>query len=439
MPDRTPRRAATARRGLRWWTDRSSAARLELITHGVFHSYSLGLGAATAVYLLPGFDEPSADVAVALLLLAHGVLGGLAASQALRWEAGRRSRPTALMATVAATAGLVLLLVLHQQTHEATGNHEIAAEQAGTALYAIGSTMVPVAVLTVRALPALRIAGLVAATVAVVTAASAAAGLPGVVLFVNGWLAFWFGCAAIFVTRLSAWGMRIVWELLEARDTRAQLAVAEERLRFARDLHDVMGRNLSVVALKSELAAQLVRRGATDAAVDELDEMQRMARETQTEVRAVVRGYREADLATELAGARGVLESAGIDCDIVTPDIDPDPDSDPDGHGAASLAPSVQAALGWVVREATTNVLRHADAASCEIRLRAAAAETVLTVTNDGVPASPEAGARSGAAAGGTGLAGLRERLAALGGTLNTRARNGTFVLTASVPGHGKP
>lgn len=101
----------------------------------------------------------------------------------------------------------------------------------------------------------------------------------------------------------SVWLLNAVYELDEARETRARLAVAEERLRFGRDLHDVMGRNLAVVALKSELAVQLARRGRPEA-LEQMVEVQRIARETQREVREVVRGYREADLRTELAARR---------------------------------------------------------------------------------------------------------------------------------------
>lgn len=107
-----------------------------------------------------------------------------------------------------------------------------------------------------------------------------------------------------FTSVFSVWLLDAVYRLDEARDTRARLAVAEERLRFGRDLHDVMGRNLAVIALKSELAVQLARRGRPDA-VEQMIEVQRIAQESQREVRAVVRGYREADLGVELAGAQG--------------------------------------------------------------------------------------------------------------------------------------
>src|SRR5690606_16835418 len=155
----------------------------------------------------------------------------------------------------------------------------------------------------------------------------------------------------------SAWLLNSVFELDEARETRARLAVAEERLRFGRDLHDVIGRNLAVMALKSELAVQLARRERPEA-VEQMIEVQRIAQESQREIRDVVRGYREADLEAELAGARGVLAAAGIDCEVT--------------GRPAGLPPRVQSALGWVVREATTNVLRHGDATWCAVTVRTA-------------------------------------------------------------------
>lgn len=101
-----------------------------------------------------------------------------------------------------------------------------------------------------------------------------------------------FGTAWVSVTaRLSAWTPRVMWNLREARVIQTRLAVAEERLRFGRDMHDVLGRNLAVIALKSELAVQPAQRGRPEA-VDRMVEVQRIARESQQEIRELVRGYR---------------------------------------------------------------------------------------------------------------------------------------------------
>ncbi|MFD0022817.1 sensor histidine kinase [Streptomyces sp. NPDC058382] len=252
-----------------------------------------------------------------------------------------------------------------------------------------------------------------------------------------------FGCVLVLISvRPNAWSLSVMWQAEEARDMQARLAVAEERLRFGRDMHDVLGRNLAVIALKSELAVELAQRGRPQA-VDQMVEVQRIARASQQEVRDVVRGYREADLSTELAGAKGVLQAAGIECAIA-------------GDSDADLAAPVQAALGWVVREAATNVLRHGDPRRCTIRLTSSADEVVLDVENDGAPAAvPATGAGTGASedwsgdggpgGGGSGLAGLRERLGALDGSLDAgTAGDGLFRLTARIPlpgpdARGKP
>ncbi|MCX5227552.1 sensor histidine kinase [Streptomyces sp. NBC_00233] len=254
------------------------------------------------------------------------------------------------------------------------------------------------------------------------------------VVFITGWLAV--------TVRLSLWVLGVVFELREARDVQARLAVAEERLRFGRDLHDILGRNLSVIALKSELAVQLARRERPEA-VDQMIEVQRIAQESQREVRDVVRGYREADLRVELEGARGVLDAAGIDCAVDSP------------GPALDLPDEVQAALGWVVRETTTNVLRHGDARRCAIAVREEEDTVLLTVENDGVRAGTGGDGGSGVGDGGsdggdggsgagssgsgtgagTGLVGLRERLAVVGGTLEAGpGDDGTFLVTARIP-----
>jgi two-component system sensor histidine kinase DesK len=143
-------------------------------------------------------------------------------------------------------------------------------------------------------------------------------------------------------------------------------------------------------------------------------EVQRIARASQQEVRDVVRGYREADLSTELVGAQSVLKAAGIECEVT-------------GDDGGQLPVAVQSALGWAVREAATNVLRHGDPRLCTIRLSASADRVVLNVESDGAPCTT-------AGESGSGLAGLRERLGVLGGSLDAGpAGDGLFRLTAKV------
>lgn len=250
--------------------------------------------------------------------------------------------------------------------------------------------------------------------VALTTGALAAAGVRGGALAGVAPTTL-FGCVLVLISvRPSAWSMSVMWQAEKARDVQAQLAVAEERLRFGRDMHDVLGRNLAVIALKSELAVELAQRGRPEA-LDQMVEVQRIARASQQEVRDVVRGYREADLTTELAGAQGVLRAAGIECAVT-------------GGDGAGLPRPVQSALGWVVREAATNVLRHGDPGHCMIRLDVSADAVVLSVENDGAPAAAPGGT-------GSGLAGLRERLGALDGALEAGpAEGGLFRLSARIP-----
>ncbi|MFI1189035.1 sensor histidine kinase [Streptomyces californicus] len=275
-----------------------------------------------------------------------------------------------------------------------------------------------------------------AAYAAAVTALLAAVGVPGRQLAGAAVSLLVVSLMVLASARPSVWSLSVMWQAEEARDMQARLAVAEERLRFGRDMHDVLGRNLSVIALKSELAVELAQRG-NPAAVDQMVEVQRIARASQQEVRDVVCGYREADLPTELMGARGVLEAAGISVSVEGAD-------GPAGIGAPA---AVQAALGWVVRETATNVLRHGDPRHCRIRLARARDAVVLEVENDGAGTGDGAGAAgpdggtdggstgSGSSGGGSGLAGLRERLAALGGTLDAGgAGDGLFRVTATVP-----
>jgi two-component system, NarL family, sensor histidine kinase DesK len=280
-----------------------------------------------------------------------------------------------------------------------------------------------VALTPLLSLPALLALVLVGAAVASGMSASAGgAGAHGHAI-VGAFLvyALVIGGVAAFTGRASAWTLRVIWELDRSRTTHARLSVAEERLRFARDLHDLLGRNLSLIAVTSELAAQLARRGDEEAA-ERMLEVRRVAHESLREMRAVVSGYRTVDLDSELAGAQAVLRSAGASCRII--------------GDAAGLPPQVQAALGWVVREGTTNIIRHSDATACTIELHVldspGTARTVtLRMDNDRVRPV-------GAAAGGTGLLGLGERLAGLGGTITTRyPRSGHFRLEATLPASG--
>ncbi len=225
-----------------------------------------------------------------------------------------------------------------------------------------------------------------------------------------------------WTNRLWVWIWRLAEEAHAGREAQARLAVAEERLRFARDLHDLVGHQLSAIAVKSEVA---VRLSAADgaAAREEMSAVRGLARTALRELREAVSGYRRPDLTAELGAVRGVLEAAGVSCHLHLP--------------YREMPQDITPVFAWVVREAVTNVLRHSSATRCDILLRHTEKEAVLEVRNDGV--GPSA---SGTESAGNGLAGLAERMAEIGGTLTARPTgSGEFTLRAvvslPVPGSG--
>ncbi|MBW9208246.1 hypothetical protein KV102_15285 [Mumia sp. zg.B53] len=216
--------------------------------------------------------------------------------------------------------------------------------------------------------------------------------------------------AGVFMTGttvLTLWALRVVEDLERARSVEAQLQVAEERLRFARDLHDVVGRGFSAVAVKSELAATLLRAGEEERAATEMEEVKVLAVESMEQMRALVHGYREVSLAAEVAGAQSLLSAAG--CRLVV-------------EGDASAVPDAyHEAAAWVVREGTTNIVKHSSATLATLALGADG----MSLTNDAPRAVSEV--RSG-------QQGLAERLAAVGATMRTVARDDEYVLEVRWP-----
>jgi two-component system, NarL family, sensor histidine kinase DesK len=195
-------------------------------------------------------------------------------------------------------------------------------------------------------------------------------------------------------------------QLRLAREEVRRLAVSEERLRVARDLHDQLGQSLSTVFLQSEALVLELPPGADPRIGRRAAAVAETARSALDEMRRVAAGYRSPDLRAELEHARQLLEACGVRCHVQA--------VDPDRVGAAGGA-----ALAWAVREAATNVLRHSAARSCWIELGLVAGGARLLVRDDGRGASRTDG--------GAGLAGLRERVEALGGR----------VLTETAPGRG--
>jgi two-component system, NarL family, sensor histidine kinase DesK len=217
-----------------------------------------------------------------------------------------------------------------------------------------------------------------------------------------------FGLILVAVRRL----MELVRDLEAARAEVAELAASEERLRLSRDMHDLLGHNLSVIALKSELARKLLGRDP-QAAEREVRDIESVARTSLQEARTAVRGLRTASLSSELDRAREALEAAGIEIEV---------------RPAGPMPARVETTLGFAVREATTNVIRHSQARRCEIAVRRVGALAELEVRDDGVgPAK--------VGDGGSGLRGLAERLAEADGTLETGpAEDSGFRLIARVP-----
>jgi two-component system sensor histidine kinase DesK len=213
-------------------------------------------------------------------------------------------------------------------------------------------------------------------------------------------------------------------ELRQARAELARMAVAEERERFARDLHDLLGHSLSLIALKSELAGRLLPERPQEAA-RELADVEAVAREALGEVREAVSGYRRPTLNGELEGARVALAAADIRGSVEKADVQFEPDR--------------EAVLAWAVREGVTNVIRHSRARNVSVHVTATAGGSRVEVTDDGVGPGAAGGGGGGVGGGvgggGNGLAGLEQRARDVGGSLEAGALpGGGFRLATWVP-----
>jgi two-component system, NarL family, sensor histidine kinase DesK len=222
--------------------------------------------------------------------------------------------------------------------------------------------------------------------------------------------------------------LQLTHELAQAREAVAKLAANEERLRLARDMHDLTGQSLSMITLKSELAAKRLSKLPASAELDtvlgDLGDIGRVSRQTLHDIREAVSGYRRPTLAIEVITARNTLEAAGIR-------LDDDPALT---LRSGTFDADAEAVLAWCLREAVTNVIRHSGARTCRIRLTPGDHELSLEVSDDGRgPGGQDASQPSGA-----GLRGMSERLGAEGGSLSLGAadpsRGQGFRLTATVP-----
>lgn len=239
---------------------------------------------------------------------------------------------------------------------------------------------------------------------------------------------FWIGFAVLvagFVTYATRRRNELEGELAHAREQNARLAVVDERERIARDLHDLLGHSLSVIAVKSQLAERLLERDEPGRAATEIREVRGVARDALHEVRHVVDGYRRRPLAAEVASSAAALRSAGLEVATELPD--------------RPIPQDVEDVLAFVVREGTTNVLRHGRADHATLAVRTEDDRVVAAVADDGpspvagrvVPAEPagDASERIG------GLRGLAQRLATVRGTLAVGpGPDGGTTLRATVP-----
>jgi two-component system, NarL family, sensor histidine kinase DesK len=224
------------------------------------------------------------------------------------------------------------------------------------------------------------------------------------------------GAVAVFTADsivLQVWIWDITLRLEAARVAAAEVAVLRERLRFAGELHDVQGHHLQAIALKAELAHRLV--GVDDdAARRHAADVQELARTALADTRAVVQGYRRSDLATELDNAVAILRAAGIEATVT--------------GSPADVPLDLQPLFGSLIREAATNLLRHSGAARCTIEVARSNGDVVVRVADDGH-------AHAAAGDGGSGIAGLHERFAAVGGRIEAAPRpERGFALSGRAP-----
>ena len=230
--------------------------------------------------------------------------------------------------------------------------------------------------------------------------------------------AIWYGTAtAGVVTAVILRLFTVIGLLRDAREELAEAAVARERLRFSRDLHDLLGHTLSLMVVKAQAVRLIAERDPAVAARQAAD-IETVGREALDEVRQAVSGYRGRGLAGELDAARTALADAGVEAAV--------------RRTGPPLPAGTDALLGWAVREGVTNVIRHSGAAHCDITVRADGDRAVLEVRDDGAGASGQHGP---GAHGGHGLRGLSERVATADGTVRAGpAPGGGFLLTVTVP-----
>jgi two-component system, NarL family, sensor histidine kinase DesK len=369
-----------------WWHELSAPDKFRLYTQLTLQG-AIAVVAIAATVAAAGVSWSAATIAVAgitaiLAIQAQPELSYWSPKSLQRWVF-----PTAIMVSI--VAWTITAIVANQATRETTLD---AARTTGTYVMLLA---------TLSVVSFLRHKWWVLSVISIATGlalgetSTASLRLAAVIFFVGGFI--------VFTTVLTLWGLKVVDELERTKTVEARLQVAEERLRFARDLHDVVGRSFSAIAVKSELAATLSRAGAAERATAEIDEVKTLAVESMDQMRELVRGYRGIDLVGEVAGARSLLSAAG--CDLI---VEGDPTKVP--------APFHEVAA-WVVREGTTNIVKHSAATSATLTL----GDGGMSLRNNGAPnASLSTDDRSG-------LVGLAERLTTVGARLDTAVTDDGF------------
>jgi two-component system, NarL family, sensor histidine kinase DesK len=237
--------------------------------------------------------------------------------------------------------------------------------------------------------------------------------IEGLLLHLNGWTLFY---AAVFPMIIGAGNTvfaernRMNRKLRKANEEIEHLAKVAERERIARDLHDVLGHTLSVITLKSELAGKLMDRDPQRAA-QEIHEVEEISRQALSDVRDAIRGYRSHGLLAELARAKSTLETAGLTVEC-------------DAAASVNIPAMQESILSLAVREAVTNIVRHAHARTCRMRLEQQNGSCRLQISDDGRGCNGNEG---------NGLRGMRERVEMVGGTLQRIGESGTTV-TITLP-----
>jgi two-component system, NarL family, sensor histidine kinase DesK len=385
-------------------------------------------------------DEPAADqdvpgVPVDLVtgILACLVFGSLGITVALV-VASRPGGPHVL-----AALAIALLLLVLQAIHCASKYRKYAGKPLSRIRWL---TFLTQGVLTYVPFAAfgeawLGIPGLLAGATLLLWSAPLAWVGYGAVVVAQAGLGWWLGldlarlAEAVAVTAVTGFVfygvarlLGVAYDLQVSRRELARIAVREEQERFRRDLHDLLGHRLMAVAFKSELAKRLLNEHDRNKADEQLTEVIEAVRQAQSDVRAVAYGYPSGSLEHELSQVRSTLEAAGV-----RPRIEP-----AEGLAVDQLPPILDAVLAAVLHEGVTNVLRHSFAQLCEIEIAREGDELRLTVVNDGVRYEPHR-----QAAGGAGIPGLTDRVAAVGGELSAGPRNGEqFRLVARIPLAGR-